>query len=189
MTFDLRRSLRRIKPHRFVPPVRRRPKTDLPFVAGSVEPGRELLLDTCVYIDVLQGRTPAAVDALLRLRTLNHLAVCVAELTHCFGRLDPRHPGTNAVWQEVARTVSDIPPHRLETARDEVVIEAGILAGLVFRLCGLQPGQEVAALNDAILFLHARAAGLIVLTRNEREFDVMQQILPDGQVLFYERTA
>jgi predicted nucleic acid-binding protein len=184
--FDLRRSLRRIKPHRFTHPIRRRPRVELPFITAEPEPGRELLLDTCVYIDVLQGNTPAAVDALLGLRTSNHLAVCVAELTHGFGRLDPRHPGTDSVLQTIARVVAAIPPHRLETATADVVIEAGILAGLVFRLCGLQPGQEIAALNDAIVYLHAAANGLEVLTRNLRDFDVMNQLLPGGRVLFYE---
>jgi predicted nucleic acid-binding protein len=185
--FDLRRSLRRIKPHRFTHPIRRRPREELPFVQGSPEAGRELLLDTCVYIDVLQGNTPAEVDALLRLRTSNHLAVCVAELIHGFGRLDPRHPGTEAITRTIAEVVTGIPAHRLETSTAEVVIEAGILAGLIFRLCGLQSGQEAAALNDAIVYLHAMANGLVVLTRNVRDFDVMNQILPDGRVLFYAR--
>jgi predicted nucleic acid-binding protein len=185
--FDLRRSLRRIKPHRFTHPLPRRPREELPFVRETPEPGRDLLLDTCVYIDVLQGNTPAEVDALLELRTSNHLAVCVAELTHGFGRLDPRHPGTDQVSRTIARAVAAIPSHRLEAATADVVIEAGILAGLVFRLCGLQPGREIAALNDAILYLHAMANGQTVLTRNVWDFDVMNQILPNGRILFYER--
>jgi predicted nucleic acid-binding protein len=185
--FDLRRSLRRIKPHRFTHPLRRRPREELPFLREAPGPGGELLLDTCVYIDVLHGNTPPEVDALLRLRTSNHLAVRVAELTHGFGRLDPRHPGTEAVSRSIALAIDAIPPHRLETATAETVIEAGILAGLIFRLCGLQPGQEIAALNDAILYLHATANGQTVLTRNVRDFDAMNQILPNGRVLFYER--
>lgn len=185
--FDLRRSLRRIKPHRFTQPIRRRPRAELPFVLNSPAPGGELLLDTCVYIDVLQGNTPPAVDVLLELRTSNHLAVCVAELTHGFGRLDPRHPATEAVLRTIGRAVAAIPPHRLETPTSDVVIEAGILAGLVFRLCALQPGQEVAALNDATIYLHAMANGQTVLTRNVRDFDVMNQILPNGRIMFYER--
>jgi predicted nucleic acid-binding protein len=185
--FDLRRSLRRIKPHRFTQPIRRRDKADLPFVPAAPAPGPQLLLDTCVYIDVLKGNTPPEVDALLELRTSNHLAVCVAELTHGFGRLNPNHPGTDPVLRTIAQTVAAIPPHRLEAASADVVIEAGILAGLVFRLCGLQPGREVAALNDAILYLHAMANGQTVLTRNVWDFDVMNQILPDGRILFYER--
>ncbi len=46
----------------------------------------------------------------------------------------------------------------------------------------------MAALNDATLYLHVVAHGQVVLTRNVRDFDSMQQILPEGQVLFYERT-
>jgi hypothetical protein len=56
----------------------------------------------------------------------------------------------------------------------------------VFRLCGLQPGREAAALNDAILYLHAMANGQTVLTRNVWDFDVMHQILPEGRILFYD---
>jgi predicted nucleic acid-binding protein len=185
--FDLRRSLRRIKPHRFTHRLGRRLRGELPFVPAEPVAGGELLLDTCVYIDVLQGKTPAEVDALLELRTSNHLAVCVAELTHCFGRLDPRHPGTEAACRAVAQAVAAIPPYRLEAASENVVIEAGILAGLVFRLCGLQSGGEVAVLNDAIVYLHAMANGLAVLTRNVRDFDVMNQILPGGRILFYDQ--
>jgi predicted nucleic acid-binding protein len=186
--FDLRRSLRRIKPHRFIQPIGRRQSTDLPFVPFAPSPGQELLLDTCVYIDVLQSNTPPEVDKLLELRTSNHLAVCVAELTHGFGRLNPRHPGTPAVLRAIAQAVTAIPPHRLEMATSDVVIEAGILAGLVYRLRGLQPGQEVVALSDAIVYLHAMANGQTVLTRNVRDFDIMNQILPEGRILFYNRT-
>jgi predicted nucleic acid-binding protein len=187
--FDLRRSLRRIKPHRFNQPIRRRPRTELAYVETVTGAGPELLLDTCVYIDVLQGNTPPEVDALLTRRTLNHLAVCVAELTHGLGRLDPRHTGTDDVSRTIAGVVTSIPPHRLKTASAEVVIEAGIVAGLVFRLCGLASGQEIAALNDAIIYLHAMTNGLTVLTRNTREFDAMNQILPERRVLFYDRTG
>jgi hypothetical protein len=45
----------------------------------------------------------------------------------------------------------------------------------------------MAALNDATLYLHALSQGQIILTRNLRDYDVLNQILPDGQVLFYER--
>ena len=119
--------------------------------------------------------------------TVNHLSVCVAELTHAFGRLDPLNPATETVLKELARTVADIPPHRLATAGTAAVIEAGILAGLLFRLGDLRAGQELAALNDATLYLHALSHGQVILTRNLRDFDVLNQILPDGQVLFYEQ--
>ena len=61
------------------------------------------------------------------------------------------------------------------------VIEAGILAGLLFRLGGLRAGQELAALNDATLYLHALSQGQVILTRNLRDFDVLNQILLTGR--------
>jgi hypothetical protein len=82
--------------------------------------------------------------------------------------------------------IGDIPRHRID---DDVsaglLLEAGIVSGLVFRLGGFQPGQEVAALNDVTVYLHALERGYIVLTRNIRDFDFMNQIVRSGRVLLY----
>ena len=40
-------------------------------------------------------------------------------------------------------------------------------------------------LNDALIFFDARKHGRTVLTRNVADFDLLQQLAPDGQVLFY----
>ena len=186
MGFELARSLRRIKPQKFTQPLRYRPASALPFVSGAPLAGPELLLDTCVYIDVLTARSPPALDRLLEGRTINHCAVCLAEFLHHFGRLTPNHPDTKNTLRQISQyVVREIPPHRLSAASVAEVAEAGILAGLLFRLGNLAPGQEVKALNDATVFLHARAHGWTVVTHNQRDFDLLNQILPDGQVLFY----
>lgn len=76
--------------------------------------------------------------------------------------------------------------HRIEDAVSAgVVLEAGIVSGLVFRLGGFQLGQEVAALNDATIYLHALDRGYTAVTRNICDFDFMNQIIPSGRVLFY----
>jgi predicted nucleic acid-binding protein len=186
LKFDIRRSLRRIRPERFTAPLSRRPREALPFVPATPQAGLPLLLDICVYIDLLQGRTSAALDALLQVRTLNHLSVCVAELAHGFGRLDPSHAGTAKILKTLADTVADIPPHRLHAPRAGVVVEAGILAGLLFRLGNLPAGRELAALNDATLYLHALEHRFVVLTRNLHDFDIMNQVMPGGRMLFYD---
>ena len=49
--------------------------------------------------------------------------------------------------------------------------------------------QTIAALNDKTLFLLAPAHGLVVLTRNLRDFDALAHILPEERVLFYEANA
>ncbi len=129
---------------------------------------------------------PLPVEALLRTRSLMHLSVVLGELSHSFGRLDPTHPNTREHLAELAAVIEDIPRHRIEDGISAgVVLEAGILCGLVFRLGGFQLGQEVAALNDATIFLHALERGFTVLTRNIRDFDFMNQVVPAGRTLFY----
>ena len=113
MSFDLASSLRRLKPQRLAPSLRRRTEQDLPFAPAPATTGPELLLDTCVYIDVLQGRAPAEVKDLLSLRIVSHSTVALSELTHLFGRLDPGHPQTRGVLQQLSAVVDGIPSHRL----------------------------------------------------------------------------
>jgi hypothetical protein len=186
---DLARSLRRIRPERFNGSLLRRDDADLSFVDDAPPLGPPLLLDTCVYIDGLENSLPPRVESLLRVRSLMHLSVVLGELSHNFGRLDPRHPRTREHLDELAGMIEDIPRHRLDDAVSAGVrLEAGIMSGLVFRLGGFQPGQEVAALNDATIFLHGLERGYTVLTRNIRDFDFMSQIVPAGRALFYRAT-
>jgi predicted nucleic acid-binding protein len=186
LSFDLARALRRIKPQRTVGSMQRRRTTDLPLVQTPIAAGAELLLDTCVYIDVLQGRTPANVDDLLEARILNHSTVCLAELTHLFGRLDPAHASTRTVLREIRRTIEGIPSHRLSAPSTTAMGEAGMLAGLVARLSGIDRGEDASLLNDANLYLQALERGWILLTRNAHDFDFFDQLLPASRVLFYE---
>jgi len=187
LSFDLARALRRIKPQRTRDKIQRRPIADLPVLRKPISAGPELLLDTCVYIDVLQGRSPVSVDELLGARIANHSTVCLAELTHLFGRLDPVHPATRSVLREIRRTIEDIPGHRLFSPSETAMGEAGMLAGLVLRLSGAHHGDTPTLLNDASLYLQALERGWIILTRNVRDFDYFGQLLPAGRVLFYEQ--
>jgi predicted nucleic acid-binding protein len=185
LTFDLSLALRRIKPQRITSRLHRRRDEDLQFVAAPASPGPELMLDTCVYIDVLQGHTPVEVDELLEQRIVNHSTVSLSELTHLFGRLDPAHADTAATLRELRGVIDDIPSHRLSAPSERVAGGAGMLAGLVARAAGRDPG--VALLNDALLMLHALESGCVLLTRNLADFDVLQQLMPQSQVLFYDR--
>ena len=85
--FDAARRWARFDPQKTLA---RRADDELPFVDASRIGGQGLLLDTCVYIDVLQRRAPERVKRLLTTRLSNHSGVVLAELTHLFGRLDPR---------------------------------------------------------------------------------------------------
>mgnify|MGYP001809856806 CR=1 FL=1 len=184
MSFDLDVMLRRLKPLRRTTPLSRRSDQELSFVENAPPAGGEIMLDTCVYIDVLQGRSPDGVADLLRKRACNHSAICLGELTHLLGRLHPDHPGTAKACAEVSRVIADIPKHRLAAPSLRALAEGGVLAGLLTRLAGEQ-AQPV--YNDAVLFLHALEQGQILVTRNIRDFDFLQQLVPAGRVLFYRQ--
>lgn len=185
MSFDLSGSLRRLKPQRPTAALVRRADSALPGVATPVGPGLELLLDTCVYIDVLQGCTPPAVDELLTQRILNHFTVALSELTHLFGRLNPARPATRATLRELAGVIDNVPAHRLTAPSVRASGEAGMLAGQAARAAGLAHG--VGLLNDALLLLHAAESGCVLLTRNIADMDRLQQRAPHAAFLVYHR--
>jgi predicted nucleic acid-binding protein len=187
LSFDLARALRRIKPQRTAHGIRRRTLANLPVVKAPVSAGAELVLDTCVYIDVLQGRTPPGVDELLDARVTNHSTVCLAEMTHLFGRLDPTHARTKVVLGELRRTIEDMPGHRISSPSEAAMGEAGMLAGVAARLLTIERAEQPVLLNDAALYLQALERGWTVLTRNVRDFEIFDQLLPASRVLFYRR--
>jgi hypothetical protein len=132
LSFDLQGSLRRLKPQKRTRRLERRSDNALPWASDESLIGGALMLDTSVYLDALQSRTPEAVDELLRYRRCHHSAVCLAELTHVFGRLDPLHPSTRTVLQTIRGTIEDIPDHRLHAPATSIWGEAGMLAGQQF---------------------------------------------------------
>ncbi len=185
MSFELAASLRRLRPQRPGASLNRRLDSHLTFVDQQSASGAELLLDTSVYIDVLQGRVPPAVEQLLTLRTLNHSAVALSELTHLFGRLDPSHAATKSALGQLTGLINDIPERRLLTPSLRTHGEAGMLAGLVARLTDRPHGSPL--LNDAMLCLQAAETGRVLLTGNIPDFDLLQQLVPSSAVLFYRR--
>ena len=186
--FDLDKTLRWLKPEKRQGALARRAEDLLPWVSDDVVAGGELLLDTCVYIDELQGRAPDTVTTLLRVRTLNHSSVALAEMMHLFGRLDPADARTEATLTEIAGILRRIPSHRLHEADADTMAGAGVLAGILCRLNGYQNDRKIGrALHDCIIFLQARKRGFSVLTRNVADFDLLLQMVPDGRVLFYRK--
>ncbi|WP_188722803.1 type II toxin-antitoxin system VapC family toxin [Nitratireductor aestuarii] len=187
MIFDLSDALRALKPEKYVGTLVRRADDDLPWAIDEPMIGGPLFLDTSVYLDVLQGRSPTEIDVLLTYRLCHHSAVCLSELTHLFGRLDPKHASTKAVLQTITATIEDIPDHRLHAPDAVMWGKAGVLAGLMFRLSNLPKGEghERRFLNDALILLQARQLGASVLTGNVRDFDLLTQIVPSARIILY----
>jgi predicted nucleic acid-binding protein len=188
LSFDLQRAERALKPQARGS-LKARPAAELRWAEGETKAGLPLLIDTTVYLDTLQGRTPAAVDDLLRYRSIFHSAVCLAELTHAFGRLDPAHSAARKALAALTGAIDDVPRHRLFAPDTDLWGKAGLLAGKALRLGRLPhgQGQERKLLNDSLIYLQARKVGAAILTRNVRDFDLLEQLVPSGAVIVYRR--
>lgn len=168
---------------------RRRADDALPFVREDALGGQALLLDTCVYVVQLQGRSPVIVERLIASRQLSHSTVAVAELMHAVGVLDPADPRTAGAVAEIGTVIEGMPAHRLFAPGPDVTGRAALLAGFLCRLQGYGRENRLRAPNDRTLLLQARKAGLTLPTGNVADFDFLLQVVPSGRVLMYRKDA
>jgi predicted nucleic acid-binding protein len=186
LAFDFAAALSRLKPEKRTLLFTGRADRELSFILDPQTAGPPILLDTTVYIDVLQRRAPPELGALLAARQVNHSSVAVCELSYLFGRLDPAHRGTKAVLAGIRATIDDIPHHRLSARSVQAMVEAGIVTGKIARLRGLAKTDRQPLLNDASLYLQALESGAVLVSRNVSNMDLLQQI-PGGRLLLYRR--
>nr|WP_210329287.1 DNA-binding protein [Methylorubrum zatmanii] len=161
----------------------RRGDEKLPFVEALA--GGSLILDTCVYIDQVQGKLPSIIDDLLAVRVVNHSTVALQELMHTVGILDPADPRSQGAIDQIGKIVAAMHPHRLFQPDADVLGRAAVYAGMLCRCQGYAKDDRMRILHDSTLFLQAEKLGLTVLTRNVRDFDCLLQLRPSGRVLFY----
>jgi hypothetical protein len=182
--FDAARRWARFDPQKTLT---RRPDDELPFVAEELIGGQALLLDTCVYIDQMQDRSPDILDRLIEGRQVNHSTVAVQELMHTVGVLDPKDARTAAVIREIRRLIRAMPAHRIFAPEPDILGKAALLSGMLCRLQGYASDASLRALQDCVLFLQAQKLGFIVLTANVSDYDYLLQLIPVGRVFFYRR--
>ena len=91
----------------------RRGDDELPFVSAGLIAGQGLLLDTCVYIDQMQDRSPQVLDDLIARRQVNHSTVAIQELMHTVGVLIPTNARTASVVDVIGKQVKAMPPYRI----------------------------------------------------------------------------
>jgi hypothetical protein len=163
----------------------RRADEELPFVDQDLLGGQALLLDTCVYIDQMQDRSPDILDDLVAVRIVNHSTFAIQELMHTVGVLDPGDPRTPSVIGEIGRLIEAMPPHRIFAPDPDVLGKAALLSGMVCRLQSDAADRKLRALHDCVLFLQAQKLGFTVLTANIADFDVLLQLIPTGRALLY----
>ena len=186
MSSELRSSLRRLIADRRSARLAATLPKDLSFWdTQSPLPGK-VLLDTTVYVDILQRRFPIEADRFLRTADAWHSPITAAEMATTCTLLNPDHPGTAGVISVIDQSLKDRPPQRTLVPDQQTWIDAGLLCGLLVRIQGLTKTDRRRLLNDALLLETARKHGIAVLTRNINDFDMLQQLEPSAQVLFYE---
>ncbi len=179
----LEAGLRRLRPER----VRRPAPRDRPELARlneeTVRRRTSVLLDTTVYVDVLRGRSDPLLEAALRWCQVWHCTVSIGELARGLGAADPDHPAYRQRRELTAAYLARVPEHKVIGPGREVFELAGTASGTLGRVLGLGAAALARHGNDALLFFAARKHGLAVLTRNARDFDLLQQLEPEGKVL------
>jgi predicted nucleic acid-binding protein len=182
--FDAARRWARFDPRRTLT---RRADGELPFVTEELIAGQALLLDTCVYIDQLQNRSPAILDLVVARRQVNHSTVAIQELMHTVGVLDPRDRRTAGAVGAIGRLIKAMPSHRVFAPDADILGRAALLSGMLCRLQGYATSAKLRALQDCVLFLQAQKLGLTVLTANVGDYDRLLRLIPAGRALLYRR--
>jgi predicted nucleic acid-binding protein len=182
--FDKARRWSRFDPRRTLA---RRTNDQLPFVNTDLGDGQALLLDTCVYIDLMQNRSPQLLDDLIARRQVNHSTVAIQELMHTVGALQPSDARTPRVIALIRKHIRAMPRHRILAPDSEILGRAALLAGILCRLQGYEKDGKLRALQDCVLFLQAQKLGLVTLTANVNDYDILLQLLPTGRALFYQQ--
>jgi predicted nucleic acid-binding protein len=160
---------------------------------GRAVPLGPVLLDTNVFINALAGRGPAVLRELLEaVPRLFVAAPARAELAWVRGRLDPDHPGTGRVLAIYEALLMRIDPAKVLIPADADWLAAGQLAGQAARAVAGGGGRiatafdRVELISDALTAILARQAGFTVVTE-DADFDILAQLVPGLQVLFYDR--
>ena len=165
----------------------RRGDDQLPFVNTNLIAGQGLLLDTCVYIDQMQNRSPPMLDDLIAQRQVNHSTVAIQELIHTVGVLNPLDGRSAGVVAEVGKQIKAMPSYRIFAPDSDVLGRAALLSGMLCRLQGYEKDSKLRAFKDCVLFLQAQKLGLVALTANINDYDILLQLLPAGRALFYRQ--
>ena len=144
-----------------------------------------MLLDTNVYIHRAAGRLPAALRDIVDQALLFHCSVALGELAVGVANADSARPTWPGLRDHYADLFEAVPATRLLTPDAQIWIDAGLIAGTLARTQHFQPYQRKEYLNDTLIFLTAAKAGVPVLTANRDEFDLIQQLAPEGRFVHY----
>jgi hypothetical protein len=179
--------LARHDPRRWRRTLSYRDKRELPFDPAAVKPSSDLLLDTTVYLDALAGTLPDAIERLVATTPTRHAAPALGELALPLGLLDPTDSRSKSALEPIREALARIPLARVVAPSVDHWLEGALIVGTLTRIQGVPKVERRKFLNDTLIYLAAGEIGAILLTRNTRDFDLLMQVRPGVDVLFYER--
>jgi len=186
LSIDLRDTLRRRKPERRQAQLTARRSRELVGAEDFAPSGRVLLMpDTSVYIRAAGGTLPASVRNLVERALLFHCSVCLAELATGVANANPSLASWAALRGHYVELFDSIPSARLLNPDPQVWSDAGFVAGILARTQGFQRHERKECMNDALIYLTAAKAGVPVLTADRTQFDLIQQLAPEGQFIHF----
>jgi predicted nucleic acid-binding protein len=186
LTSSLQNLLRRRKTDKRREQIQERGRKDLVAVEDLPTIGRaSLLLDTTVYIMEAAGTLPTDAITLVERALLFHCSVCLSELATGVANADPAHPDWPKIRDHYAELIDTVPETRLLVPDAQIWLDAGVIAGTLSRTQSFQKHQRKECLNDALIYLTAAKAGLPVLTADRGDFDLIQQLAPEGQFIHF----
>ena len=187
MKFDFNNVLRRTRTARKTTSLTRTDRSDLPLAEDLSPLGATIMLDTCVYIDILKDTTPATVDALLALANVRHSSVALSELAITFGILNPKDTRSQAVLTSYEKFINGIADYQVSEPSAASSTMGAIRAGTIARCHGYSDQDRKNVMNDGIIAAHAVEKSAVLVTRNIADFDYLSQLDPMFKVVFYDK--
>lgn len=185
MSIDLKKIIRSRKPEKNQAQLAARADSALIRAADIAGKGRQVFVpDTNIYIMNAAGMLPQAAATVVDQGLMFHCTICLAELSVGIGKYSPKARDWQATANYYAALFASVPSNRLLVPDAQTWADAGIVAGILARTQGFQKQQGKELLNDAVIYLCAAKNGLPLLTDNKTDFDLLQQIAPDGSFIF-----
>ena len=108
--------------------------------------------------------------ALLDLSLQFHCSVCLSEIGIGLGGYSPLASGYAATRNHYRALINQIPDHRLLVPDEQIWLESGIVAGMLWRIQGYKPRQRKDCLNDALIYLNRNEARVAGFDRKQDRF-------------------
>jgi predicted nucleic acid-binding protein len=158
----------------------------LPFDAAAIPRGGRLLLDSSVHIDAMRRRVPAPVQELILTRRLAHSAVVASELAWALGYLDSAHPDTAHNKASIEGILARMAAGGVAVPDPQNWLDAALAAATLSRRQTYDRDHRRKVMNDALIFFQSRTLGTVLISRNIKDFDLLDQLVPGSTILFYE---